>query len=95
MSDDPALTDVLVESGLVRDPDGSFRGFCHITAKATDGSEWRGQLDPGDVRLMALGFLGAAEASDHDAAVGNLLSIEFGLGLEETHRFIQSLRDHR
>lgn len=90
----PGLADVEVTSGVARDPDG-FRGFCHVTASASDGSTWEGQLDPGEVRLMAMGFLEAAEASDHDAAVANLLTSELGAPLEVVAGFLQALREQR
>ena len=60
--------------------------------------EWgkmKAQLDPDDVRQMALSWLEAAEAAEHDAAVFN--ELHDGMGLEEQYCavFISNLRGRR
>jgi len=64
--------------------------FCQV--------EWgtkKAQLDPDDVRQMALDWLGAAEAAEHDAAVFNELREGMGLDLETAGAFIYVLRGRR
>lgn len=85
------LTGINIESGVSL---FTRQGFCMVTATAEDGSELRGQLDPEDVRTMAMHFLSAAEAAEHDAAVFAELE-EMGLEDDVKAAFIASLRKHR
>ena len=64
--------------------------FCQI--------EWgtkKAQLDPDDVRTMALHWLEAAESAEHDAAVFNELHEGMGLDIEPAAAFIYILRGRR
>lgn len=69
--------------------------FCHVMASAVDGTQLLGQLDPFEVRRMALGWLEAAEAAVHDAAVFRALRDDMELESEMCARFIGELRRHR
>lgn len=86
------LSDVFITSGV-----SAFTGqpFCLVEAVGTDGARWTGQLSPAEVRAMALHWLEAAEAAEHDAIVRTEL-VE-GLGLEDkvAAAFIAALRDRR
>jgi hypothetical protein len=64
MADDD-LRSIDVRSGV------NERGepFLTVVARAEGGSMIMGQLDPEEVRQMALAWLGAAEAAEQDAAV--------------------------
>jgi hypothetical protein len=70
-------------------------GFCHVTAHGSDGSRFDGQLDPAEVRAMALGWLEAAEAADHDAAVLAELIERVELDDINARAFVMGLRDRR
>lgn len=67
--------------------------FCTIVI---DGKP-SGQMDPNEVRTMALGWLEAAEAAEMDAMVMAEMTDENGLGLpiEVAGEFIKSLRNRR
>lgn len=71
------------------------KGFCHIEAVLDDGTRFVGQLTPDEVRQMALGWLQAAEAAEHDAAVHAELTENAGLTFETAGQFILALRDRR
>lgn len=66
------------------------KGFCQVRI---DGKPV-GQLDPEQVRTMALHWLSAADAAESDAAVFAELKI---IGIDEQHagRFIAALRHRR
>jgi hypothetical protein len=89
------LTDVEVISGTAQDPDGSFRGFVTIRALADDGSFLTGQLDPDEVRAMALRFLEVAEAADQDRIVFHMLVHDIGLGTDQAAAFVMNMREQR
>jgi hypothetical protein len=88
------LVDIEVVSGLA-ERDGEYRGFLTIRATAEDGSFMSGQLDPAEVRKMALNFLGAAEAAVQDAVVMNLMTRVVELDPVRAVAFIGSMRDER
>jgi hypothetical protein len=69
--------------------------FCHVAATAEDGLELLGQLDPFEVRRMALGWLEAAEAAVHDAAVFRELVETLELAPSTAAVFLEGLRRHR
>jgi hypothetical protein len=69
--------------------------FCHTKATSDDGTLMLGQSTPFEVRSMALGWLHAADAAEHDAAVFNLLRSEIGVDAEAAARFIGKLREFR
>lgn len=62
-------------------------GFCRIEATLDDGTCPTGQLSPDEVRQMALGWLQAAEAAEHDAAVLAELTETLGVTLEVAGHF--------
>lgn len=68
--------------------------FCHATC-VVGTKEHHGQLTPDEVRAMALAWLEAAEAAEHDAAVFNELQDGLGLPLEVAGGFISALRARR
>jgi hypothetical protein len=70
-------------------------GFCRIEAVLTDGTRVTGQLSPDEVRQMALGWLQAAEAAEHDAAVLAELTETLGLTHEVAGSFLLGLRERR
>lgn len=71
------------------------KGFCHIEAVLDDGTRFVGQLTPNEVRQMALGWLQAAEAAEHGAAVHAELTERAGMSFETAGHFILALRDRR
>lgn len=86
------LAHVDIESGVSL---FTGEGFCTVTAAAADDDTvLRGQLTPAEVRDMALAWLTAAEAAEHDAAVFAELG---SLGLDDEVRaaFIRALRERR
>lgn len=86
------LSDVFISSGV-----SAFTGkpFCLVEAVSTSGDRWTGQLSPKEVRTMALHWLEAAEAAEHDAAVRAELVEELGLGDHAAAAFIAALRERR
>lgn len=79
---------ILIESGV-----SAFtgKGFCTISV---DGKPI-GQLDPEQVREMALHWLAAADAAESDAAVMAEMIETVGLDTESAARFIYALRKRR
>lgn len=65
MSGDADLAAVDVRSGV----NGDGEGFCTVVASSASGRLLVGQLTPDEVRALALSWLEAAEAAEHDAAV--------------------------
>jgi len=88
----PELAGVAIQSGVSA---MTGKGFCLIAAELTDGTTITGQLDPDEVRTLALGWLGAAEAAEHDAAVAAELTESFGIASELVAGFIVALRERR
>jgi hypothetical protein len=91
MPEHRGLTGIDVASGV------NIEGepFCHVTATSEDGLELLGQLDPFEVRRMALGWLEAAEAAVHDAAVFRELVSALGVAPSTAAGFVEALRKHR
>lgn len=89
------LVHIEVVSGTAHDPDGLFRGFVTIRAVAEDGSFMSGQLDPTDVRKLALDFLSVAEAADQDAIVFRLMVNKVGMPAEVAGNFVMDMRNER
>jgi hypothetical protein len=88
------LVDIEVVSGLA-ERESEYRGFLTIRATAEDGSFMSGQLDPSEVRKMALNFLQAADAATSDAVVMNMLTGKIGLPANAAGRFIGDMRTER
>lgn len=80
-------THVGIESGV----NAEGAPFCIVSID----HEPAGQLDPDEVRVMALDWLGAAEAAEHDAAVFRQMRDSLGLELPVIGAFIHSLRKQR
>lgn len=89
------LTNIEVVSGLAERGENEFRGFLTVRAFAEDGSFMSGQLDPDDVRKMALNFLASAEAATSDALVMNLFVNKIGAEPGVAAAFITDMRDER
>lgn len=83
LKDQPSIS---VESGVTKEG----KPFCVV---AVNG-EVLGHISPDEVRMMALGWLTAAEAAEGDAAVFVGLQ-KIGLDLMTTGAFIKDLREWR
>lgn len=71
------------------------KGFVRVAVLDQDNKQVAvGQMSPEEVRTMALGWLGAAEAAESDAAVFAELK---GIGLDDTAcaGFLAALRERR
>jgi hypothetical protein len=88
----PGLDRIDIYSG-VSVPAGE--GFCRVEAVLSDGTRLEGQLSPDEVRQTALGWLEAAEAAEHDAAVLAELTETLGLSYEVAGHFLIGLRERR
>lgn len=88
----PELTGVYVSSGVSL---FTGQGYCLIAAELGDGTRITGQLEPARVRELALGWLGAAEAAEHDAAVYGELVQGAGMTQKMAAAFLQMLRERR
>lgn len=82
---DPTIT---VESGVSL---FTKQGFCILSVNG----ERVGQLDPSQVRDMAMGWLAAADAAESDAAVFAELTEYMELPEHTAAAFVQSLRARR
>jgi hypothetical protein len=93
------LEGIWVISGTALDvtPDGDteFRGFVTIRATAENGDVMVGQLDPGEVRAMALRFLEVAEAADQDRIVFTMLTRDMDVPRDTAAVFIRAMREER
>jgi hypothetical protein len=89
------LVKVEVVSGTAQDGPEDFRGFVTVRAIAEDGSIMAGQLDPDEVRAMALNFLSVAEAADQDALVFRVMVKNVGASAEVAARVVQDMRKER
>lgn len=86
------LSSIAIESGVSL---FTGEGFCHVHAVGTEGTVVAGgQMTPAEVRSMALHWLRAAEAAEHDAAVVAELR-ETGLGDQNVAPFLTALRARR
>ena len=77
---------IFVESGVTKEG----KPFCVVSVNG----EVIGQISPDEVRMMALGWLQAAEAAEGDAAVF-LGMKEIGIDLMTIGAFISDLREMR
>ncbi len=89
------LVNVEVVSGTAQDGPEDFRGFVTVRAVAEDGSIMAGQLDPDELRAMALTFLSAAEAAEQDAMVFRVLVASVGAPAEVAARVVMDMRKER
>jgi hypothetical protein len=96
MNQPQVLESILVVSGTAMD-DGPrrFRGFLTVSAKSEDGDLFIGQLTPDEIRMMALGFLEAAESADQDCIVMTMLTQHLGLDDSVAAGFVSAMRDER
>lgn len=75
--------------------------FCQVTLQHSTDPEGPlledavGQLDPREVKSMALGWVTAAEAAIHDGSVFKLLVDTIGVDPEQAAQLIHDLREHR
>lgn len=85
---------IWIESGISA---ANGQGFCRLSIDLGDGEDPRplGQLTPDEVRDMALNWLGAAEAAEHDAAVFSELVENAKLGQDQAAAFVGALRERR
>jgi hypothetical protein len=92
------LEGIWVISGTALDstPEGDvFRGFVTVRATAVSGDVLVGQLDPDEVRAMAMRFLEVAEAADQDRIVFAMLTRDIGLPRDVAAVFIRAMRQER
>lgn len=88
----PMLSGISIYSGVSM---FTGEGYCHVEAALDNGKSIQGQLTPDEVRQMALGWLQAAEAAEHDAAVYAQLTGALGTTPEVAGQFLVGLRDRR
>lgn len=88
------LVNIEVVSGTAQDGPEDFRGFVTVRAIAEDGSIMAGQLDPDELRAMALSFLSAAEAADQDALVFRVLT-KRGIAADVAAIMVRDMRGER
>jgi hypothetical protein len=84
------LEGIEVRSGV----NDAGNGFCTIVVTAGQGRMLLGQLDPAEVRQMALAWLETAEAAEQDAAVLRVIR-KLELPDELAGAVIKELRDSR
>lgn len=84
------LQSIFITSGV--NDDG--KPFCTIAVHSTDRMVLIGQMSPEELRGMALGWLGAAEAADQDAAVLRVLR-DLELPDQLAGMIITNLREYR
>ena len=89
------LVRVEVTSGTADDGEGRYRGFVTVRALAEDGSIMAGQLDPAEVRQMALQFLEVAEAAEQDALIFKVMTEKVGVEAMVVAGLIMDLRKAR
>lgn len=90
------LVEIHVQAGLrMSEESKEFRGFCTVFATAEDGWRMVGQLDPSEVRKMAMNFLEGAEAAVQDAIVMNMMVRDIGLDPSASAQFVRQMRDER
>jgi hypothetical protein len=89
------LAGIHIQAGLKETDDGGYAGFCTVFATAADGWRMLGQLDPAEVRKMALNFLAGAEAAVQDAVVMNMLTRDVELEPGRAAAFVTMMRDER
>lgn len=82
-----------IESGVNSEGDP----FCRVNIFTSQDGEQiaAGQLTPTECRGMALKWLEAAEASEHDSAVFRVLVADYDLTENAAGHFIAALRHHR
>jgi hypothetical protein len=66
-----------------------------VRALAEDGSFMTGQLDPADVREMAMQFLESAEAAEQDALVFLVLTEKVGVPANIVAQVVMDMRKAR
>lgn len=86
------LEHVHVESG-VSAFDG--KGFCRIEARATNGDVMIGQLNPAEIRRMALDWIEAADAAEFDAILLDFLLNKLSLDNESAGNVLLHIRNQR
>lgn len=89
------LVHVGVESGV---SSTTGRPFCRVTASIgtpEGGREAFGQLEPAEVRRMALDWLATAEAAESDAALVATLRDEVGIPDAVIGHLLAGVRDRR
>jgi hypothetical protein len=91
------LASIHIQTGLRETEEGShdFRGFCTIFCTAADGFRMIGQLDPAEVRKLALNFIGGAEGAVQDAIVMNMMVRDIGAEPSIGAQLVTKMRDER
>lgn len=94
------LAGIYVIAGTARDEDPatgavSYRGFVTVRAEAEGGGVLVGQLDPEEVRAMALRFLEVAEAAEQDRIVFAMLTRDLGVSDDTAAGFVLAMRKER
>jgi hypothetical protein len=86
------LSNVIMTTGLSAFTHEPFLG---VRAEAVDGSFMSGQLTVGEVRMMALNWLAAAEAAESDAIVFAVCVEDVGLEKDAALGMIFQMRERR
>ncbi len=89
------LVNIETVSGTAQDGPEDFRGFVTVRAVAEDGSIMAGQLEPDEVRQMALSFLSVAEAADQDALIFRVMTKNIGAPAEVVAGLVMDMRKER
>lgn len=91
------LAGIHVDSGVSAKTGQPFLTVRATGQRASDGEKivLVGQLDPAEVRTMALHWLEAAEAAETDAALLDHMTVDLGLPLEVVGQFVAALRARR
>jgi hypothetical protein len=89
------LSSIDMSSGTAMDSPTEFRGFVTVKATAPGGDVMEGQLDPDEVRKMALQWLAVAEAAEQDRIVMTMMTRDVGLSPEVAVNFIAKMREER
>lgn len=84
------LKSIFITSGVNESGDA----FLTVAAHSASGDILLGQLDPSAVRQMALHWLEAAEAAEHDAAAWRTIK-RLGLPIELAASIVTELRNTR
>lgn len=72
-----------------------FRGFVTLTATSVLGPGLAGQLDPGEVRKLALQLLSVAEAAEQDAMIFRVMTGKVGAPADAVAQLVRDLREER
>lgn len=85
------LTDLDVASGVNREG----QPFCMILASGEDGTRLQGEMNPDELRTLAMHWNHAAEAAEQDALLFQVLTQDSKMDEAAAAQFIVMMRDKR